>query len=144
MKAVAVDLLALGDTTALWNDWLVDAGRRARIDVAALDEQLPNWRRLLERFAEERAPVYLRPDAEANAALRRLQGKGARIGVFTDAPEELARIALAQLGAARRVDVLATGDGALADLLAQIGADATVVRTRAELLRLGTRFAAER
>jgi FMN phosphatase YigB (HAD superfamily) len=137
VTAVAVDLDgALGDTRRLWEDWLDDARRRARVDVTALDEELPNWRQLLRRFAEERAPVYLRPDAEASAALRRLHAAGTTIGVFTDAPEELARIALAQLGAARRVDALETGDDALERLLARLGKDARVVRTRAELVGL--------
>jgi phosphoglycolate phosphatase-like HAD superfamily hydrolase len=137
ITAVAVDLDgALGDTSRLWRDWLEDAGRRARVDVTALDDELPNWRQLLQRFAEERAPVYLRPDAEASAALRRLHGAGTRIGVFTEAPEELARIALAQLGAARRVEVLETGEDALERLVAQLGADVRVVRTRAELVNL--------
>ena len=137
MTAVAVDLDgALGDTGPLWRDWLEDAGRRARVDVTALDEELPNWRQLLERFAEERAPVYLRPDAEASAALRRLHGAGTRIGVFTAAPEELARVALAQLGATRRVEALEAGENALAKLLARLGEDTRVVRTRAELVNL--------
>src|SRR5262249_38229563 len=49
VTAVAVDLDgALGDTRRLWKDWLEDAGRRARIDVTALDDELPNWRRLLQ------------------------------------------------------------------------------------------------
>ena len=64
MKAVAVDLAALGDVEPLWRDWLDDAARRFRVDVSALDEQLPNWPQLLERFAEERAPVYFRRDAD--------------------------------------------------------------------------------
>jgi len=137
IAAVAVDLDgALGDTSGLWRDWLEDAGRRARVDVNALDEELPNWRQLLQRFAEERAPVYLRPDAEASAALRRLHGAGTRIGVFTDAPEELARVALAQLGAARRIEILETGDDALERVLEQLGEDVRIVRTRAELLDL--------
>jgi phosphoglycolate phosphatase-like HAD superfamily hydrolase len=136
MTAVAVDLAALGDTRTLWNDWLADAERRARVDVGALDEELPNWRRLLERYAEERAPVYLRRDAEASAALRRLRASGRNVGVFTDVPEELARVALAQLGAARQVDAFEAGDGALERLLTRIGSGATVVRTRAELLDL--------
>jgi len=135
--AVAIELDgALGDTRRLWQDWLEDAGRRARVDVNALDEELPNWRQLLQRFAEERAPVYLRPDAEASAALRRLHAAGTRIGVFTDAPEELARVALAQLGAARRVEALETGEDALAKLLGRLGDDARVVRTRDELVSL--------
>ena len=137
MTAVAVDLDgALGDTRPLWRDWLEDAGRRARVNVEALDDELPNWRQLLERFAEERAPVYLRPDADASAALRRLHGAGTRIGVFTDAPEELARIALAQLGATRRIEAVETGEGALEKLLARLGANTRIVRTRAELVNL--------
>ncbi|TML05205.1 MAG: HAD family hydrolase [Actinobacteria bacterium] len=136
MRAVVVDLAALGDTGPLWRDWLADAGRRFRVDVAALDEQLPNWRQLLERFAEERAPVYLRRDAAATEALRRLHAAGVRIGVFTDMPEELARVALSHLGADGRVTVVETGDDARARLLEHLGADATVVRTRAELLSL--------
>jgi phosphoglycolate phosphatase-like HAD superfamily hydrolase len=137
VTAVAVDLDgALGDTRQLWQDWLEDTRRRARVDVTALDEELPNWRQLLHRFAEERAPVYLRPDAEASAALRRLHAAGTTIGVFTSAPEELARVALAQLGAARRVDALETGDDALERLLARLGAGTRVVRTRAELMSL--------
>jgi len=137
ITAVAVDLDgALGDTSRLWHDWLEDAGRRARVDVTALDDELPNWRQLLQRFAEERAPVYLRPDAEASATLRRLHGAGTRIGVFTEAPEELARIALAQLGAARRIEVLETGEDALERLVARFGDDVRVVRTRAELVNL--------
>ena len=88
-----------------------------------------NWRVLLERFGEERAPVYLRRDPSASAALRALGTAGREIGVFTDAPEPLARVALAQLGADRRVSALETGDGALERLLARLGADAVVVRT---------------
>ena len=136
VKAVALDLQALGDTTRLWEDWLADAGRRARVDVSALDEQLPNWRRLLERFAEDRAPVYFRPDPEANAALRRLRDADVRIGVFTDAPEELAAVALSQLGAARQVDELVAGESALEQLVARLGSETEVVRTREELTGL--------
>ena len=54
-----------------------------------------------------------------------------RLGVFTDAPEELARIAVAQLGAARRIEALEAGPGALERLLARLGPDARVVRTLA-------------
>ena len=123
MKAVAVDLDALGDTRRLWQDFLVDAARRfASIspldpgalpaDRAAAADELDrwaeagvgDWRGALERFAEDRAPVYLRPSAEANAALRALAARRVRIGVYTDAPEALARVALAHLGAERRVD----------------------------------------
>jgi phosphoglycolate phosphatase-like HAD superfamily hydrolase len=134
MKALAVDLAALGDTEPLWRDWLEDAHRRFRVDVSALDEELPNWRQLLERFAEERAPVYFRRDADVSDALRRLQAAGTRVGVFTDAPAELARIALSHLGADRRVEAVETGTGARERVLAQLGEGTTVVLTRQELL----------
>jgi phosphoglycolate phosphatase-like HAD superfamily hydrolase len=134
LTAIAVDLAALGDTGPLWRDWLEDAHRRFRVDVAALDEQLPNWRPLLERFAEERAPVYFRRDPDVSNALRRLQGAGARIGVFTDAPEELARVALSHLGADRRVEALEAGSGARERLLRRLGDGTRIVLTRDELL----------
>jgi hypothetical protein len=136
MKAVAIDLGALGDVDPLWRDWLDDAARRFRVDVSALDEQLPNWRQLLERFAEERAPVYFRRDAEVTGALRRLHAAGVRVGVFSAAPEELTRIALSHLGAEGRVDAVETGDGARDRLLRGLGDDALVVNTRAELVAL--------
>ncbi|MEZ5101322.1 MAG: HAD hydrolase-like protein [Thermoleophilia bacterium] len=150
---VAIDLDgALGDTRELWDDFLEHVARRfqtiAELDVAALptdrgaaadeldrwgERGIGDWRGQLERFAEDHAPVYLRPDAAASAALRALQAGGARIGVFTDAPAELARVALAQLGAARRVDALECGTGARERLLAALGTGAAVVATRAEL-----------
>jgi phosphoglycolate phosphatase-like HAD superfamily hydrolase len=133
MKAVAISLSALGDTEPLWRDWLDDARRRFRVDVDALDQELPNWRELLERFAEERAPVYFRRDADASTILRQLRANGTRIGVFTDAPAELARIALSHLGAGRHVEVLECGPGAQQRILAALGADAQVIDTREEL-----------
>ena len=96
--------------------------------AAALDAAgAGNWRILLDRFAEERAPVYLRPAADASAALRRLGAAGTAVGVFTDAPEELARVALAQLGATRRVAAWEAGPDALTRLRSRLGADAPVV-----------------
>ncbi|MDQ2981741.1 MAG: hypothetical protein M3R26_05410 [Actinomycetota bacterium] len=149
MDAFAIDLDgALGDTRPLWRDWVEDVSRRARLEVelpadraeaaALLDGALPNWRDLLERFAEDRAPVYLRPDAAASAALRQLASAGARIGVFTDAPEPLARIALSQLGATRRVDALEAGEGALQRLLDHLGPETRVVRAANELAALAS------
>ena len=147
VTAVAVDLDgALGDTRQLWQAWLEDASRRLRVDLpvpddrgeaaSVLDRAIGNWRPLLERFAEEHAPVYLRPRAEASAALRRLQGGGVRLGVFTDAPDELARVALSHLGAARRLEAVETGAGALERLLDRLGRGTTVVRNADELERL--------
>jgi len=132
VTAVALDLDVLGDTTPLWEAFLSDVSRRAQVDPARLEEELPNWRALLERFAEDHAPVYLRPSAPATAALRRLHGEGVRLGVFTDAPEELARVALAHLGGSRRVEVLEAEPGALERLLERLPG-ARVVRTLAEL-----------
>ncbi len=133
---IAIDLDALGDTRPLWRDWLEDVSRVLDVDGLPEDrkaaaEELDargagNWRTLLERFAEDRAPVYLRPAAEVNDILRGLQADRAQVVVFTDAPVELARVALRQLGAARRVDALEPSPAA-ADV---------VVRTREELLRL--------
>lgn len=147
MRAVAIDVDGvLGDTGPIWRDWLADVTRRARVGeklspdpaeaAARLDELVGNWRTLLERFAEEHVAVYLRPSSDASRALRRLQAAGVRIGAFTDAPEPLARVAVAHLGAGRRLDALETGPGALERLLDRLGPDAVVVRTRDQLLGL--------
>jgi phosphoglycolate phosphatase-like HAD superfamily hydrolase len=146
-RAVAVALDgALGDTTALWRDWLASAHSVLGVEAGGLPHDrgvaateldargAGNWRVLLERFCEDRAPVYLRRDAVASAALQSLLHAGCEIGVFTDAPEPLARVALAQLGAERRVSAIETGTGALERLLARLGDDAVVVRTRDELV----------
>jgi phosphoglycolate phosphatase-like HAD superfamily hydrolase len=148
VRTVAIDLDALGDTRALWSDWLESARAVLGIDptvlsndrgaaAAELDRHgAGNWRALLERYSEDRAPIYLRRDAETSAALRALASSGRALGVFTDAPEPLARIALAQAGAEHRVSALETGAGALDRLLARIGADAVVIHSRAELVDL--------
>jgi phosphoglycolate phosphatase-like HAD superfamily hydrolase len=153
VKAAALDLDGvLGDTRGLWQDWLADVSRRlasiAPLEPAALPHDrgaaaaeldrwanagVGDWRSSLERFAADRAAVYLRPDAETSAALRRLQASGVRLGVFTDAPEPLALVALAQLGAERRLGAVETGAGALERLLARLGAGTIVVRSREEL-----------
>jgi phosphoglycolate phosphatase-like HAD superfamily hydrolase len=155
VKAVAVDLDALGDTRPLWRDFLADAARRFASIAPLEPDSLPedraaaaaeldrwaeagvgDWRGALERFAEDRAPVYLRPSAEASAALRALGRSGARIGVFTDAPEPLARVALAHLGAARHVEAVEAGEGARERLLAHLGAEAAVADTLAALAKI--------
>ena len=187
-RALAIELDALGDTRALWRAWLesargvLDVGPddlpvdRAEAAVALDDAGAGNWRTLLERFSEDHAPAFLRRDAATSARLQALVDDGATLGVFTDAPDELARFsvdlarayprrlaatsarlpalvddgatlgvftdapdelartALAQLGAARRISALETGAGAFERLLEAIGRDATVVRTRADLL----------
>src|SRR5438093_355226 len=51
MAALALDLDGvLGDTRPLWEAWLEDVARRAHVDPARLDEELPNWRALLEEL----------------------------------------------------------------------------------------------
>lgn len=125
-ETVTVDLdRALGDTRPLWDAFLADAARRfasiAPLDPVSLprdrraasrrlDEWAANgvgdWRGALTRFAEDHAPVYLRPDPSANSALRALRRRGARVVAVTDAPEELADVALAHLGLSRSVDAV--------------------------------------
>ena len=154
--AAAIDLDAVfGDTRSLWNDWLADAARKfrtiAELDVAELPDDraaaaatldrwaehgIGDWRAALERFAEDCAPVYLRPDPGVNATLRALQVDGVRLGAFTDAPEPLARVAAAQLGVARRLEAIETGEGAIERLLATLGPGTVIVRSPAELRAL--------
>ena len=143
---LAIDLDALGDTHALWSAWLESASGVLAIDPAALPEDrgeaaaeldaagAGNWRTLLERFAEDHAPAYLRRDATTSAALRSLASSGVALGVFTDAPEPLARVAAGQLGATRRVSVVESGSGALDRVVAALGPDTIVVHTRSDLL----------
>jgi phosphoglycolate phosphatase-like HAD superfamily hydrolase len=159
--AVAIDLDgALGDTRGLWHAFLVDAARRFK-SIATLDpDGLPvdrglaaaeldrwadhgvgDWRAALERFAEDHAPVYLRRSPAATAAVRALAARGCRIGVFTDAPMELANVAISHLGVARRVHALEAGENALGRLLEQLGRDADVARTPAQLATINERGA---
>ena len=155
-QPVAIDLDgALGDTRPLWRDFLADAARRYAsiepLDAGSLPEDrgaaaeeldrwaahgVGDWRAALERFAEDRAPVYLRPDAGASAALRALAASGRQIGVFTDAPEALARVALAHLGAARRVETLQCGSRARELLLEQLGSGTVVAVTASDLVKI--------
>jgi len=143
---LAIDLDALGDTHPLWSAWLESVRGVLAIDPAALPQDRGlasaeldaggggNWRTLLERFAEDHAPAYLRRDAATSTALRSLAGRGVALGVFTDAPEPLARVALAQLGATRRVAVLESGADSLDRVVATLGPGTIVVRTRSDLL----------
>ena len=136
MPSIALDLDdVLADTRPLWRDWLADAARRARVDLddvpedrtaaaQLLDERLGDWRPLLERFAADRAPLHFRPRPDVGAAVRRLHAAGNRLVVVTDAPRELAEIALAHLGVARRVQ------------LGEPPPDAVVVHSREELVTL--------
>jgi phosphoglycolate phosphatase-like HAD superfamily hydrolase len=153
VKAIAIELDGvLGDTRPIWDGWLEEAARRystiARLDPASLPHDraaaaeeldhwarqgIGDWRRALERYAEDHAALHLRPDPAVGAALRDLTGRGVAVGVFTDAPERLARVALAHLGALRRIEHLETGAGALDRLLARLGPETAVIRTRDRL-----------
>jgi phosphoglycolate phosphatase-like HAD superfamily hydrolase len=141
--SLALDLDGvLADTRPLWEAWLEDAARRARValdvpedrEAAAvvLDDALGDWRPLLARFAADRAPLWIRPRADTNNALRRLAAAGTRIGVYTDAPRELADIALAHAGAARQVEVV----GTLAEVRSELGEGVVVVKSRRQLADL--------
>jgi phosphoglycolate phosphatase-like HAD superfamily hydrolase len=141
--AIAIDLDAvLADTRPVWDAWLEDASRRARVEFAVpddreaaagvLDAELGDWRPLLDRFAADRAPLWFRPRADTNAVLRRLAAEGRRIGAFTDAPRELAELALAHAGAARYVETI----GTLAEVRAALGHDASLVTSREALAEL--------
>jgi phosphoglycolate phosphatase-like HAD superfamily hydrolase len=143
LQAIALDLDAvLADTRPLWRDWLEDVSRRTHVELdvpedraaaaAVLDERLGDWRPLLQRFADDRAPIHFRPRAETSAQLRRLHAAGVRLGAFTDAPRELAEVALAHVGAARLVEAV----GTLEEVLGKLGAAAVVVRSRDELASL--------
>lgn len=163
MSAVAIDLDgALGDTHALWNAFLEDAARRfhsiAPLDVPALPADrgaaaalldawatagVGDWRSTLERFAEDCAPVHLRTAPGASGAVRSAARAGMIVGVFTDAPEELARVALAHLGVARSVEAVEGGSGALERLLARLGPGTVIARTAAELATISADGAAQ-
>ena len=156
--AVAIDLDgALADTRRLWEAFLSDAARRfasiAPLDPSTLPSDraaaaaeldrwaasgVGDWRAALERFAEDRAPVYVQRRSDVSAALRSLAGAGVRLGVFTDAPEALARVALAHLGADRRIEAVEAGPGALERLVERLGPGVQVVKTRDELLAVAS------
>jgi phosphoglycolate phosphatase-like HAD superfamily hydrolase len=137
VRSVALDLDAvLADTRPIWRDWLEDAARRARVSLedlpedrvaaaALLDDRLGDWRPLLERFAADRAPLHFRPRADVGKAVRRLHAAGTHIAVYSDAPRELAELALQHLGIASRVE-----------LVTQAAPDDEIVDSRAQLLGL--------
>jgi phosphoglycolate phosphatase-like HAD superfamily hydrolase len=71
-----------------------------------------------------------------STALRALAATGRRLGVYTDAPAELAAVALAHLGAGRRVELVEAGAGARERLLAELGPDTAVAARREDLVRI--------
>jgi phosphoglycolate phosphatase-like HAD superfamily hydrolase len=137
VRSLALDLDAvLVDTRPIWRDWIEDAARRARVSLedlpedrvaaaALLDDRLGDWRPLLERFAADRAPLHFRPRPDVGEAVRRLHAAGTRIAVYSDAPRELAELALQHLGIARRVE-----------LVSEAAPEDEIVDSRAQLLGL--------
>jgi phosphoglycolate phosphatase-like HAD superfamily hydrolase len=137
VRSVALDLDAvLVDTRPIWRDWIEDAARRTRVSLddlpedrvaaaALLDDRLGDWRPLLERFAADRAPLHFRPRSDVGEAVRRLHAAGAHIAVYSDAPRELAELALQHLGIARRVE-----------LVTRAAPEDEIVDSRAQLLGL--------
>ena len=77
-------------------------------------------------------------DALKVGLLRMRRNYGGRLGGFSSSPEPLVRVALAHLGAARRLDVVECGGGALERLLGELGAETPVVRSADELRRAAT------
>jgi phosphoglycolate phosphatase-like HAD superfamily hydrolase len=164
VRAVAIELDGvLGDTRPLWEGWLEQAARRyssiAALDPASLprdratatreldrwaEHGIGDWRPALARYTEEHAPLHLRPDPAVGAALRKLGREGVTVGVFTDAPEPLARVALAQVGALRRIQRLEAGEGALERLLTDLGPNTRVVRDREQLTDFAGQLEIER
>jgi phosphoglycolate phosphatase-like HAD superfamily hydrolase len=149
VNSLALDLDGvLCDTRPLWRDWLDSAEPVLGVSAEALPadraeaaEALDragagNWRALLARWSEDRAAVYLRRDALTSERLRTLETSGRSIGVFTDAPKELAEVALAHVGAARRVTAVEAGAAARERLLDRLGDATVVIATRDELLEV--------
>ena len=144
---LAIELEALGDTRPLWSAWLESVRSVLAIEPSSLPEDrgaaadaldeagAGNWRTLLERFAEDHAPAYLRRDAPTSAALQSLASSGIAMGVFTDAPEP--SHGSPWHSSARRAGcrVVESGTGALDRVVAALGPATVVVRTRNDLLR---------
>ena len=114
---------ALAGTASLWAAALRHLARKLG-RVRPLDaEQLPveraaaitamevwaggdvtTWRRELARFYEEHIPLYLRPDAELNGAVRRLARAGVALGAWSPGPAEAAAVVTHFLGLGRRLE----------------------------------------
>jgi phosphoglycolate phosphatase-like HAD superfamily hydrolase len=150
MRAVILSERALADTDEIFAAAVVHLTRklgrvkpldpatlpdgRAEI-VAALDTWAGDevdWRGELARFYEDHIPLHLRPNSALNAALRRLQAAGIRLGCWSPGPDEAARIVVHQLGLGRQIERIGCGGSAdvavlLADELAATRDQALIV-----------------
>jgi phosphoglycolate phosphatase-like HAD superfamily hydrolase len=150
MRAVILSERALADTDEIFAAAVVHLTRklgrvkpldpatlpdgRAEI-VAALDTWAGDevdWRGELARFYEDHIPLHLRPNSALNAALRRLQAAGIRLGCWSPGPDEAARIVVHQLGLGRQIERIGSGGSAdvavlLADELAATRDQALIV-----------------
>jgi phosphoglycolate phosphatase-like HAD superfamily hydrolase len=150
MRAVILSERALADTDEIFAAAVVHLTRklgrvkpldpatlpdgRAEI-VSALDTWAGDevdWRGELARFYEDHIPLHLSPNSALNAALRRLQAAGIRLGCWSPGPDEAARIVVHQLGLGRQIERIGSGGSAdvavlLADELAATRDQALVV-----------------
>ncbi len=158
MKAVIFSEDALAPTARLWTDTVAHLGRKLG-RVTPLDpEQVPadrgaaiawldewagedarSWRVEAARYFEGHIPVYVRPDAELNAALRHLGSQGVLLAAWSPGPPEAALIVTHFLGLARRFDTQAVDadPGAPARVAAELGlepSDTLVVSASAPVL----------
>jgi phosphoglycolate phosphatase-like HAD superfamily hydrolase len=158
MRAVILSERTLADTDEIFAAAVVHLARklgrvkpldpatlpdgRARV-VTALDGWAGDevdWRGELARFYEDHISLHLRPNPALNAALRRLQASGIRLGCWSAGPEVAAQITVHQLGLGRRIERIAAGGSAgvavaLADELAPSRDQALVVADDAVALR---------
>ena len=147
MRAILIDLDgALGDTRPLWDDWLAGAppgcwGSTRQRYRPTEARQRRRWMRPEPGTGARCSSGSPRADARLPPSQRRGERRAAAggaagrpIGVFTDAPEG-ARSSRCSATRRRSLDgTLEAGTGALDRLAASLGSDATVVRTRDELV----------
>jgi hypothetical protein len=78
--------------------------------VAALDdwagEDAAGWRRELQRFYDDHAPVRLRRDPQTAAILQRVRDQGGKVAAYGQGPREASQSVLGFLGLERRLDAV--------------------------------------
>ena len=142
MKAVIFSEDALAATDRLWADTVAhlarklgrvtpldpsqvpaDRGQAIRWLDAWAGDDARSWRVEAARYFEGHVPVYVRPDAELNAALRHLQAQGMPLAAWSPGPPEAALILTHFLGVTRRFATQAVDPepGAAARVAAELG-----------------------